>query len=68
MVINKNSYDFQQERLDIEEKYSNLQEEKAGKTKKIDKKGTCILQKKSLSFVLNFSKVTIYLIQKYIKR
>ena len=47
MVINKNSYDFQQERLDIEEKYSNLQEEKAGKTKKLKKVWTMLMQAKS---------------------
>ena len=43
----KKNYDFQQERLDIEEKYSNLQEEKAGKTKKLKKVWTMLMQAKS---------------------
>ncbi len=37
----------QQERLDIEEKYSNLQEEVAGKTKKLKKVWTMLMQAKS---------------------
>ena len=37
----------EQERLDIEEKYSNLQEEKAGKTKKLKKVWTMLMQAKS---------------------
>lgn len=38
---------FQQERLDIEEKYSSLQEEVAGKTKKLKKVWTMYMQAKS---------------------
>ena len=38
---------FQQERLDIEEKYSSLQEEVAGKTKKLKKVWTMLMQAKS---------------------
>jgi len=42
----------QQERLDIEEKYSSLQEEVAGKTKKLKKVWTMYMQAKSeVSFV-----------------
>lgn len=37
----------QQERLDIEEKYSSLQEEVAGKTKKLKKVWTMYMQAKS---------------------
>ena len=38
---------IQQERLDIEEKYSSLQEEVAGKTKKLKKVWTMYMQAKS---------------------
>jgi len=38
---------MQQERLDIEEKYSSLQEEVAGKTKKLKKVWTMYMQAKS---------------------
>ena len=38
---------MQQERLDIEEKYSTLQEEVAGKTKKLKKVWTMLMQAKS---------------------
>ena len=37
----------EQERLDIEEKYSNLQEEVNGKTKKLKKVWTMLMQAKS---------------------
>jgi len=40
----------QQERLDIEEKYSSLQEEVAGKTKKLKKVWTMYMQAKSEVF------------------
>ena len=40
-------YFLQQERLDIEEKYSTLQEEVAGKTKKLKKVWTMLMQAKS---------------------
>ena len=40
-------YVLQQERLDIEEKYSTLQEEVAGKTKKLKKVWTMLMQAKS---------------------
>ena len=38
---------FQQERLDIEEMYSSLQEEVNGKTKKLKKVWTMLMQAKS---------------------
>ena len=37
----------EQERMDIEEKYSNLQEEVNGKTKKLKKVWTMLMQAKS---------------------
>ena len=38
---------MQQERLDIEEKYSNLQEEAQGKSRKLKKVWTMLMQAKS---------------------
>ena len=38
---------MQQERLDIEERYSSLQDEVAGKTKKLKKVWTMLMQAKS---------------------
>ena len=62
---------FQQERLDIEEKYSSLQEEVAGKTKKLKRVWTMLMQAKSeVSCTLDFfSKYVFWLnqiIQKFI--
>ena len=47
-------YFYQQERLDIEEKYSTLQEEVAGKTKKLKKVWTMLMQAKSEVRLISF--------------
>lgn len=44
---------LQQERIDIEEKYANLQEEAAGKTKKLKKVWSMLMSAKSEVCTLN---------------
>jgi len=44
---------LQQERVDIEEKYANLQEEAAGKTKKLKKVWSMLMSAKSEVCTLN---------------
>ncbi len=55
----------QQERLDIEEKYTSLQEEAQGKTKKLKKVWTMLMAAKSevqyITFIFKIAQFTIVL-------
>ena len=51
---------LQQERIDIEEKYANLQEEAAGKTKKLKKVWSMLMSAKSEVCTLNHNHSRIH--------
>lgn len=60
---------LQQERLDIEEKYSSLQDEVAGKTKKLKRVWTMLMQAKSevslVATIVSASIISIYSLQRW---